>query len=223
MADPCTLEDIPAEHIRTIRSEQANGPYFLGGWSRHGLEAYECARQLTMQGEQVPLIVMFDSECNLQAASRSMLGQFVQKFRFNYQLLRSVPRGELVPFLKERSTGISGKLRRRFVIGSRSARSMLGPEAPIRIDDHLIVSEIAAQQYRPLSYDGNVLLIRSRIRPNRRSDDLADGWDKVITGPLRVEEVPGDHRSMFQAPNVSELGRIVSDALNRAHEVVGPH
>ena len=79
MPDPCTLEDIAAEHIRTIRSEQGNGPYFLGGWSKHGLTAYECARQLTMQGEQVPFVVMFDSECNLQTAPRSTLGHLAEK------------------------------------------------------------------------------------------------------------------------------------------------
>ena len=128
MPDPCTLEDIAAEHIRTIRSEQGNGPYFLGGWSKHGLTAYECARQLTMQGEQVPFVVMFDSECNLQTAPAPRSVIWPRRFELNYQLLRSVPREELIPFLKERVTWISEKLRRKFVIGTRPARGVLDPQ-----------------------------------------------------------------------------------------------
>ena len=47
-----------------IRLRQISGPYILGKWSIGGVYAYEAARQLIIQGEQVLLgIVLIDSPC----------------------------------------------------------------------------------------------------------------------------------------------------------------
>ncbi|WP_187653007.1 SDR family NAD(P)-dependent oxidoreductase [Xenorhabdus sp. PB62.4] len=44
-----------------IRSVQPKGPYDLGGYSLGGVLAYEVARQLQLQGEEVATLVMIDS------------------------------------------------------------------------------------------------------------------------------------------------------------------
>ena len=59
----CSFEEMAAIYVEEIRNIQPRGPYMLGGWSLGGIHAYEVARQLTAQGEQIKGIVMVDSPC----------------------------------------------------------------------------------------------------------------------------------------------------------------
>ena len=56
-----TVEDIAARFVGHIRARQPEGPYYLGGWCLSGVLAFECARQLTGQGQEVDVVVLFDS------------------------------------------------------------------------------------------------------------------------------------------------------------------
>jgi acyl carrier protein len=58
---PPTIEAIAASFIEMIRTVQPKGPYLLGGLCKGGVTAYEMARQLQEQGEQVDLLVMVGS------------------------------------------------------------------------------------------------------------------------------------------------------------------
>ena len=61
MAVPPPFETIAASHIKAMRSVQPEGPYLLGGWCNGALMAYEIARQLHAQGQQVELLVLMNS------------------------------------------------------------------------------------------------------------------------------------------------------------------
>jgi amino acid adenylation domain-containing protein len=56
-----SLEMVAADYIREIRRVQPTGPYFLSGLSNGGNIAYEMARQLRAEGEEIALLAMFDS------------------------------------------------------------------------------------------------------------------------------------------------------------------
>ncbi len=71
---PPTFEAIAAEHIKSMRAIQPEGPYRLGGFCNGGLEAYEIARQLIAAGQVVDLLVMIDPATpGPHAAMRNML------------------------------------------------------------------------------------------------------------------------------------------------------
>src|SRR5262249_30894375 len=55
------IEDMAALYIKEIRTLQPEGPYFLGGGSSGGVIAFEMAQQLHAQGQQVALLVLFDT------------------------------------------------------------------------------------------------------------------------------------------------------------------
>jgi len=55
-----TLEAIAAAHLRSLRAVQPEGPYLLGGWCNGALIAYEMARQLHEQGQELDLLVLMD-------------------------------------------------------------------------------------------------------------------------------------------------------------------
>lgn len=64
-AQPLTADDtIPnmaGRYIKQILSHQANGPYFLGGWSFGGYLALEVAIQLQLMGQSIASILLFDT------------------------------------------------------------------------------------------------------------------------------------------------------------------
>jgi surfactin family lipopeptide synthetase C len=55
---PETIEAMAAEHLKTLRAFQPEGPYQLGGHCNGGLLAFEMARQLEESGEPVELLVL---------------------------------------------------------------------------------------------------------------------------------------------------------------------
>src|SRR5207249_6269693 len=62
---PChtRAEQMAAHYLKEMRGVQSQGPYFLGGYSFGGMIALEIAHQLVAQGEEPPLVVLFDTFC----------------------------------------------------------------------------------------------------------------------------------------------------------------
>ena len=63
-----TLEAIASAHIEAMRGVQARGPYRLGGFCNGGLLAYEMARQLERDGEQVEFLGLINPSEPIQTA-----------------------------------------------------------------------------------------------------------------------------------------------------------
>ncbi|EFH85738.1 non-ribosomal peptide synthetase [Ktedonobacter racemifer] len=55
-----TLEEVATAHIKAMRTLQPEGPYLLGGWCNGALIAYEMARQLQKEGQEVEKLIMMD-------------------------------------------------------------------------------------------------------------------------------------------------------------------
>jgi amino acid adenylation domain-containing protein len=55
---PSTIEAMAADNLRTLRAFQPEGPYFLGGYCKGGLIAFELARQLRLHGQKVSGVVI---------------------------------------------------------------------------------------------------------------------------------------------------------------------
>jgi phthiocerol/phenolphthiocerol synthesis type-I polyketide synthase E len=58
-----TVEEMAALYIREIKSLQARGPYYLGGYCGGGTIALEMAQQLLNEGDDVALLALLDT-CN---------------------------------------------------------------------------------------------------------------------------------------------------------------
>src|SRR3954466_11251371 len=54
------IEDMAAHYIADLRQFQPQGPYHLGGYCFGGNVAYEIARQLTAQGQEVGLLLLMN-------------------------------------------------------------------------------------------------------------------------------------------------------------------
>ncbi len=66
--------------------------------------------------------------------------------------------------------------------------------------------------YRPKPYSGPATVFKAAS--THGPDDM--GWAKLVTGPLDVRVLPGDHYSLIKAPEVAELVRELSASIDRA-------
>jgi hypothetical protein len=58
---PATIEAMADEYLQALRSFRPTGPYLLGGYCNGGLIAFEMARRLQAQGEQVDFLLAIDT------------------------------------------------------------------------------------------------------------------------------------------------------------------
>ena len=58
------IEDMAAHYLKEISSLQPAGPYYIGGLSSGGTIAFEMAQQLQQRGQNVALLVLFDTFVN---------------------------------------------------------------------------------------------------------------------------------------------------------------
>jgi amino acid adenylation domain-containing protein len=59
---PDSIEAMAADRLRAVRAVQPNGPYALGGHCNGALVAFEMARLLVEQGEEVPVVIVLDAK-----------------------------------------------------------------------------------------------------------------------------------------------------------------
>jgi hypothetical protein len=66
-----TVEEMARYYLKDIQAFQPNGPYLLGGQCFGGLVAFEMARQLKAQGQEVSLVAILDTELPPKKAEQS--------------------------------------------------------------------------------------------------------------------------------------------------------
>ena len=57
-----SMVELARGYVDEVRKVQPHGPYFLGGWSMGGTIAFQMAHELRRLGEEVALLVLFDTQ-----------------------------------------------------------------------------------------------------------------------------------------------------------------
>ncbi len=209
------LEDMAAHYIQEIRTLQPEGPYFLGGNSMGGTVAFEMAQQLQRQGQEVAMLVMFDT-FGLDAFSRL---SFRQQHYLAYFLKLGISKSlfhEATELLSRKWQEGIGKLSLSL---SRPLSQALGRS---------LVAEAnmqAKRAYRAQVYSGRVTLFRAnqpasfakRYLPTLEdwhNRDPLHSWGELASGGLEIYDVPGDHYSIFEEPHVQVLAEKLKACLD---------
>lgn len=218
-SSPYRFEDIAAYHIESLRMAQPKGPYYLGGWCLAGVIAFEMARQLEAQGEEVVLVALFDAAnpAYLRRFSKAELTVrrtlfWLQKAKLHFDRLRHLELHETWGYLGERVESIRQNLRLAKL--RRSYRSSIGKTEALTGDlrGANAVVYLAARAYKPGLYSGRVALFRSGLEPLSLHRDTTLGW-KDVADRMVVAEIPGDHREIFDEPAVHVLAARLSEQL----------
>ncbi|QJI28340.1 amino acid adenylation domain-containing protein [Pseudomonas sp. ADAK18] len=218
-----TMEGLATRLVGIIRSVQPRGPYRLAGWSFGGVLAYEVAMQLLGQDEPVAFLGLIDSYVPRLAgegkahwsgqhaskrhllfhctaywstqgaagvdalASLEQLGADISHFDFDGLLHCCRDQHLLSPdMLTATATDVLHFIEREVAHGHAQAHYSLFPTS---IPVHLFCAE-------------------------HSSEPSSQGWNEVlVAGQLRQVPVPGDHRSMMQAPHIQKLGQAICQAM----------
>ena len=221
--DPYSMECIAKDFVTAIREQAPHGPYMLGGWCAHGLLAYETARQLQEQGEEVAQVVMLESvhpvKRNAYSGWKRMIARAQLKLhliKFEYAYMRQLPgtqaRDYVAGRVRKKLQGIKESIHRTLKIADLRDSEELGKRNPLDI------LYIAAARYSPKPYHGSVALMRSQQRTYGfgRVQDL--GWGELLGKNLEIYETPGNHYTIYMHPNVDALAHKIHVSLRRAEE-----
>lgn len=211
-----TWEELATPMVAAVREFQPHGPYVLGGWCLAGVLAYEIARQLEREGEQVQLVVLLDSPNPAvrrawfaAAPRRRWLHLLAIKTRFHLsEMFRSGPTS-LPAYLAARFRGVLEQ-RETYRLLHRSLRTP-GLEIDVPLAFDLAFPELA-YAYTPTPIQARVAQLRPARRPlgGWLTDGL--GWEKLDI-KLEVVDVPGEHREMLKAPDVDIVAREINRLL----------
>ena len=233
LASPPTFEEVAAAHIEAMRHVQAKGPYFLSGYCNGGLLAYEMARQLQAQGQEIGLVLLMDPDfparhgsvrsvishlCNLLRIGQEkqfdwfLCLQHVYRYlRFAHyrrstdaQLLGHAEQGELAG--RDSKAGLAS-------LGLRL--KALRPRVETLRQDWSNIYDWLVANYTPGLYPGKITFFWTSEEPQR-----ADGWQKVVKareGEVEIYINPGNHIS-GRTEYLPVLAERLRECLNKAQE-----
>jgi amino acid adenylation domain-containing protein len=212
-----SVETIAAYYLDEMRKVQPHGPYFLGGYSFGGLAAYEIALHLRAAGEEVALLILFETENPAQAAPVRSWMQVVRQ-----AVRRGITTNRIVEFLAARAGGKLGdrltewnETWNRMKLGWATKRG--GNHAAELVDLHVqAVHQRAFFAYRPRPYGGKVTLFRTLDEDSAYEviEDL--GWGQVAQGGVEVLYIPGTHLTIFSEENVTTLAEKARECIQLA-------
>ncbi|TFI59011.1 amino acid adenylation domain-containing protein [Sphingomonas parva] len=197
------FEAVAREVVGTLRQAQPAGPYLIGGWCTAGILAYEVARQLREAGEEVPLLALGHAFNPVAFQRIGPLRMAASKARFHAGVWLRLPLRERLDYAKARAFGMLEEA------------GVAEPDRPeTRYRQLRGALERAAYGYRPGAYGGDVALFQPIDRP--AVHDTRPGWADLVTGALTAYDIPGEHGTMWDQPNLASFGARLREAIIEA-------
>jgi thioesterase domain-containing protein len=221
-----SIEELAARYIVAIKTIYPNGPYSLGGACWGGVVAFEMARQLREQGEEIAgPVLLFDAYLRNDSSSgdtsappsNSWLEGTKHKIAFHWARASQIGRVKAVWYLLRT---IVNTVRRRmafeFLTIYWNVAEVLGMPAPNELletsflERFMKVSIQTLQDYKPQVYDGSIVLFKAAD-----GNDPSPNWNGLAQKSMIVVEVPGKHlERMFDEPVVTTTAALVRKYLN---------
>lgn len=224
-----TVEEMAAHYVKEMRDFQPEGPYYLGGSSFGGVVAFEMAKRLTDQGQDVRLLAFFDTHAPgypkfLPATSRLRAG--INHFKFRC----SLHWGNLMAVQGwDRAFYIWTKIK-KYSYGRYLMLRRLRKQLHDRIEQIFWPTEIVATKqagheandaYETGPYSGCATIFRASVQLGGTYFHPTLGWSDYIKGKLDVYETPGHHGSIVRDPRARVLAAQLTDALHKAQGTPG--
>ena len=200
-----SVETIAAHHLEEIRNLQSHGPYLLGGYSFGGLLSYEIACELRAIGEEVALLVLFDTPNPANRPRARSLMQ-VARYRIPRLLSRGVTAGRIFEFS---AAHIGGKFGAQLLKWNERCHLLAKHEQsdPAKLLDlQMRMAHCRASLvYKPRPYAGKITLFRSLNQPIDFEVQADLGWSTLALGGVEVHDVPGNHTALFSDDSIVQI------------------
>ena len=204
---PIGVEKTARCYFEEIQQHYPTGPIGLAAVSLGSYIAFELARLLHEAGRQVHVVALFDAE---GPGGRSRLKGLAWT-RAHLGRLRHEGIGYFSHVLSNRLSDLRYRLTRRKLTLAADQDDF----APLTLSAFVAANEMAVEAYhaRPLAIPLTIF---------RALDDVFDtpdcyreglGWAGVAQAGFTMTDVPGDHLSILEPPNVSILARHLRAAM----------
>ncbi len=211
-----TVEEMATHYISEMRQVHQGGPWRLAGYCFGAIPAFEMARMLTAEGEQVELLASFNGpspgwvkqwgwygrQPSWQANNPQHAPPTKQERR--QEITKRLGRAVREPYRS--LTATRRNLRRPYT----SLALALGRPVPERFrEDHFFELHSKAERaYEPSFYDGELVVFYGE----GLYEDPTLGWEGLAAGGIRSYAVPGEHDNNRQAM-MEPAVELVSDRL----------
>lgn len=203
------IEDMATLYLREIRKIQPRGPYYLGGYSMGGEIAFEIGQQLHRQGDQVNLLVMFDTRYvsyransvpNVSSlpsvtetpAPLSHRSVWREKIALHIRRFARLNAKEKFEYIRH---DLTYRIERVLVFSLARTFRILGRRLP----DWLLLNYLrkchtqALHSYSPRRYPGRVTLFRASETLSSEPEDASKGWHLLAGGGLEIFHFNATH------------------------------
>jgi amino acid adenylation domain-containing protein len=211
-----SISEIARHYISEILEHNPEGPYALGGYSFGGYVAIEMKKQLDQMGKRVKMLAIFDTNAenvvykkNWVTALPKRIKRQLPKFMFIAKSMVTRP----LPTIQYQYTLFSKKFATLFYsLGIKEKPKLKG--ADMHINKINETHSKAFRDYHLAPFNDKVHLFRAKSRMYFVDDFEYLGWADYATQGVQVYEVPGEHSTIFDPPNVGELARSLQYALD---------
>lgn len=206
-AEPLTTIAAMAEvYIQALRTLQPAGPYHLAGASFGGTLAYAMAQRLVGAGERVDYLGLIDTP-----STGNMPGEIEDSAAILHYLL-SVGQRLDIDVETLRALDEDARIARFLAASGQDDTPAIRRELKITLQ-LFMVNLAAMRDYAPVPYPGRLSFFLARERDAFNAQTPAHGWIGLAGGGIEIHNVPGNHITMHQAPNVAQLGRLIRQTL----------
>lgn len=208
-----SIEDMAAYYIQQIFTIQppSSTPYFLAGSSMGGLIAFEIAHQLQNMGQKIGLVALFDT-ISPTYRQFSLRNQVVNHLKQGYKFTLARINDRVNQFkskLEQQVRKAAGKNQTQFPEGTRNFR--------LEVE---LANKRALKTYSAQACPLQVTLFRAINQPLGASwyFDTQLGWGKLATLGVKTYNVPGNHLTLVEKPQVEMLAANFEFCLKEAQE-----
>jgi amino acid adenylation domain-containing protein len=216
--EPCTkIEDMAAHYISAITRQNPGGPYALAGFSFGGIIAYEMARQLEAMGKEVKMLAVFDTYAYNTSYYDPIGKKVLKNMRFYFK--------SILHTLKFKS-GFKNTITEKTILAKRklirfywSLRYGKEQNQPgffgysYKIDK---CNEDALKQYQFKPHSIVVEVFKAQTRTFYVEDEEYMGWKPYALKGINIHNIPGEHNTIFKAPNDKIFSAVLQKCLDRA-------
>ncbi len=215
-----SIPEMASNYIKEIQRIQPQGPYFLGGFSLGGQIAFEIARQLHAQNQEVRLLAIFDSgspvvtQLSADATNTKPKTLWQSSFAHFNNLLNLKPRDQINYFWERINWHLTAG--KASIFYKSYLRYIKRSFMDLRILDVASANHQAFKSYiAPEIYPGKVTLFHSTSSFQKLEDD-PQLWSKAATGGVEIYHIPeATHTTLMEEPNVKFLAEKLTVCLQQ--------
>lgn len=213
-----TIEEMAAHYIDAIMRQNPSGPYALAGFSFGGMIAWEMAKQLREMGKEVRLVAMFDTNAYRSTAN----DPFAVRFRKQtaYYINNIIHTLKFTTGFRNTLAEKTEKLRRKMIRSYWALRygdqqNQTGFFGYAYKIDKCNLEALKTYELKP--QDITVDIFKAQTRTYYVADKQYLGWKPFATKGVVLHNIPGEHNTIFKAPNDRIFAFELQKCLDRAN------